>query len=67
MHGEELITQARNNAAKGTMLHMLPPARAPVPTDGPKKRLLTEDEKRVWRLFNPRMTDEELNKKEIEE
>lgn len=67
LHGEELITQARNNAAKGTMSHMQPPAGAPVPTDGPKKRLLTEDEKRVWRLFNPRMTDEELNKKEIEE
>ena len=67
LHGEELIMQARNTAAKGTTNHMAPPEGVPAPITTTKKRLLTDDEKKVWKMFNPRLTDEELNKKEIEE
>ena len=67
LHGEELIMQARNTAAKGTTNHMAPPEGVPAPITATKKRLLTDDEKKVWKMFNPRLTDEELNKKEIEE
>ena len=29
-------------------------------------KVLTADEKKVWKLFNPGMSDEELNKKTID-
>lgn len=67
LHGEELITQARNAAAKGITTHMAPPEGAPAPITTVKKRLLTEEEKQVWKIFNSKLTDEELDKKEIEE
>lgn len=61
LHGEELITKARAASAKGTTSHLQNPSGgAPAPTS---RRPLTEEEKNVWRLFHPGITDEELNKK----
>lgn len=61
LHGEELITKTRAAAAKGTTQHLVNPSGAP-PTPQ-TERPLTDEEKRIWKFFNPNMTDEELNKK----
>lgn len=63
LHGEELITKVRAQQLKGSTSHLQNPAGAPpVKTD---TRPLTEEEKKVWRLFNPKITDEELSKKAV--
>lgn len=63
LHGEELIVKARTQSPKGTTTHLQSPTSAPpAPSE---MRLLTEEEKRVWRIFNPGMSEEELNKKTI--
>ena len=61
LHGEELVTKARAAAARGTTQHLSSPTGAP-PTPQ-TERPLTDEEKKVWRFFNPKMSDEELNKK----
>lgn len=60
LEGEKLITKIRSEQSKGTTSHLQSPS-GPNPAGG-NKRLLNEQEKKVWRQFNPRMTDEELNK-----
>ncbi len=61
LHGEELILKAKSAASKGTTSHLQTPGGSPgVPTN---RRPLNEEERAVWRLFNPNITDEELNKK----
>lgn len=61
LHGEELIIKARKQTTKTTTDHLQNPAgQAPSPTN---TRPLTDEEKAVWRLFNPQITEEELNKK----
>lgn len=63
LHGEELIVKARATAPKGDTTHLQSPSSAPpAPSE---TRLLTEEEKRVWRIFNPGMSEEELNKKTV--
>lgn len=61
VEGENLIMAARNAQSQGSTAHMATPQSgvSSIPSD---RRLLTEDEKKVWKLFNPQMTDEELNK-----
>lgn len=62
LHGEELIVKARSSASKGTAVHMqTPTGTSSAPTSN--KRPLTEEEKAVWRLFNPGISEDELNKK----
>lgn len=61
LHGEELILKAKSAASKGTTSHLQTPGGSlGVPTN---RRPLNEEERAVWRLFNPNITDEELNKK----
>lgn len=64
LHGEELIMRARSVNQRGTTEHLQNPA-GQAPT-GTSKRPLTEDEKKVWRFFNPSMSEEELNKKTVD-
>ena len=61
LHGEELILKARSEASKGTTTHLNNPSGAA--PDSKAKRHLTDEEKRLWKFFNPNMTDEELNNK----
>ena len=61
LHGEELILKARSEASKGTTSHLNNPSGAA--PEGKAKRHLTDEEKRLWKFFNPNMTDEELNNK----
>lgn len=62
LHGEELIVKARSSASKGTTAHMQTPAGTTAPSTS-NKRPLTDEEKAVWRLFNPGISEDELNKK----
>lgn len=61
LHGEELILKARSEASKGSTSHLNNPSGAA--PEGKAKRHLTDEEKRLWKFFNPTMTDEELNNK----
>lgn len=63
LKGEELILKARSAQSKGSTSHLANPSGRSVPDNG--KRPLTEHEKQIWRLFNPNLTEEELNKKMV--
>lgn len=63
LHGEELIVKARTIAPKATTTHLQSPGGAPPQPS--EFRLLTDEEKKIWKIFNPSMTEEELNKKQI--
>jgi vacuolar-type H+-ATPase subunit H len=60
LEGEKLITKIRSEQSKGTTSHLSNPS-GPTGSNG-TKRSLTAEEKKVWKKFNPHMTDEELNK-----
>lgn len=63
VEGENEIMKLRSNNSKGTTTHM-----QNVGSSGSvdnSKRNLTAEEKRMWKFFNPKMTDEELNKKTV--
>ena len=63
LHGEELLAQARAGSGKGTTSHL---ASAPsAPPQPQAERVLTAEERRVWKLFHPDITDEELDKKRV--
>lgn len=64
LKGEELILKARSGQSKGTTTHLngLNGSNG----GGQNKRPLTDKEKQLWKLFNPNMTDEELNKKLVD-
>lgn len=59
LEGENLITKIRSEQSKGTTSHLANPSGS---KGAVTKRPLTAEEKKIWRQFNPRMTDEELNK-----
>lgn len=59
LEGEKLITKIRNEHSKGSTAHLANPSGVVEHTN---KRLLTAQEKKIWKQFNPRMTEEELNK-----
>ena len=60
LEGEKLITRIRSEQSKGTTSHMNLPGSSS--NADSKKRPLTSEEKRVWKFFNPTMSDEELSK-----
>lgn len=61
LKGEELIVKARSEQSKGSTQHLINPSGGPTPQTN--TRPLTDDEKSVYKFFNPGITDEELNKK----
>ena len=64
VEGENLINRIRSEQSKGTTSHMnTPGANTPPPSN---KRPLTAEEKQMWRLFNPSITEDELNKKTVD-
>lgn len=63
LHGEELILKARTQAPKASTSHLQSPGGTPPQSSG--TRPLTEEERRIWKMFNPKITDEELNQKTI--
>lgn len=64
LEGEKLITKIRGEQSNGTTSH-LNGLRGGAGTPS-NKRPLTAEEKQLWRLFNPKITDEELNKKTVD-
>lgn len=60
LEGEKLINKVRSEQSKGSTAHLANPSGSAPGEDG--KRLLNEQEKRIWKQFNPSMTEEELNK-----
>lgn len=64
VEGENLVNRIRSEQSKGTTGHLATPGNSsPAPSN---KRPLTDEEKQMWKLFNPNVTDEELNKKTVE-
>ena len=61
IEGEKLIAKARNEQSKGSTQHMQQ-AQGSTPPGNGVKRPLTTDEKKVYKFFNPSVTDDELNK-----
>lgn len=64
LEGEKLIGKIRGEQSKGSTDHLRSPSGTS--TTPSKQRLLTDEEKRVWKFFNPGMSDEELNKKLVD-
>ena len=63
LEGVNLVNRIRSEQSKGTTSHMATPgANTPPPSN---TRPLNDDEKRMWRLFNPNITEEELSKKTV--
>ena len=63
LEGEKLINKIRSEQSKGSTSHLNSPSGVNGIPDN--TRLLTAEEKQLWKLFRPNMTDEELNKKTI--
>lgn len=64
LRGEELILEARRAQTQPTAGHMnLPEGNPPTPSN---KRHLTDEERKVWKVFNPKMTDKELDEKLVD-
>lgn len=65
LHGEALIRETRSSVAsgqnRGSTRHMNSPQGTPAPM-GSNKRPFTAEEKAVYKMFNPDVTDEQLNK-----
>ena len=65
LHGETLISEIRtagvSEQSRGSTGHLASPAGAPAASDK-SKRPLTEEERRVYRLFNPGVSEEQLSK-----
>lgn len=64
LKGEELINKIRSEQSRGSTNHLASPGGTVDTTVN--KRHLTTEEKQIWKLFNPTVTDEELNKKTID-
>ena len=64
LHGEELVMKARTSQPKASTSHLSTPSGNPAPETS--KRPLTAKEKELWRLFNPKMTTEELDKQMVD-
>lgn len=64
LEGEKLITKIRSEQSKGSTDHLTNPSGNTPPPNN--KRPLNDKEKAIWRQFNPRMTDEELNSMFVE-
>lgn len=63
LEGANLVNRIRSEQSKGSTNHMnTPSVSTPLPSD---TRPLNDEEKRMWKLFNPSISDEELNKKTV--
>lgn len=66
LHGEELIRETRASVAsgqsRGSTGHLTTPQGMPAPGTGANKRPFTQQEREVYKLFNPDVTDDELSK-----
>lgn len=60
LHGEELIAKVKSGQSNGSTNHIKTPGVGHIAETG--KRPLTKDEIKIWKAFNPKMTDEELSK-----
>lgn len=65
LEGRNLIKTLRSEQSKGTTDHLQNPSgsKGGAPNG---KRFLTEEEKRVWKMFNPKMSEDELNQKTVD-
>jgi hypothetical protein len=63
VEGANLINKIKAGKSKGTTDHLQNPSGSS--GESKNTRALTAEEKQVWQLFNPSMTDEELNNKRI--
>ena len=59
LHGEELLHKVKSGQYNGSTNHLKTPGGSVVDSN---KRPLTNEEIKIWKAFNPRMTDEELSK-----
>ena len=64
LEGEKLISKIRGEQSKGSTSHLANPGGTSGIPDN--KRFLTAEEKQLWKLFRPSITEEELNKKMID-
>lgn len=64
LKGEELILKTRSEHSKGSASHLASPTGTPPPKAN--VRHLTEKERVTWKVFNPTMTDEDLDKQTVE-
>ena len=63
LEGEKLIKEMRTGAQNRTTTnHLTSPTGNPVLIDGVEKRPFTQKEKQIYKVFNPSVTDEQLNK-----
>jgi hypothetical protein len=60
LHGEELLIKVKSEQSNGSTGHLKTPGAGSNIETG--KRLLTKEELKVCKAFNPKMTDEELSK-----
>ena len=63
LKGEELLNKVKSKQSKGSTSHMN--NLSGNASTEKSERLLTDEEKRIWKFFNPHLTDEELNKKTV--
>ena len=64
LEGEKLIREARREQNIGSTEHLATPGGS-VPTPSGKRKL-NDQERKLWRFFNPQMTDEDLNKVQVD-
>lgn len=64
LHGEELILKVRSEQSKGSTKHLNSLDGSTPIVEG--KRTLTDEEKAMFKFFNPDMSTEELNKKMVD-
>lgn len=66
LRGEALIREARTSAAsnqsRGSTSHLNNPDGTPSPINNANKRPLTPEERNIYKLFNPDVTEEQLSK-----
>lgn len=63
IEGPNLIKQLRGESSKASTSHLgTPGSNTQTPSN---KRPLTSEEKQMWKLFNPKITEDELNKKRV--
>lgn len=66
LEGEKLIREMQSGIAsgqsRGSTSHLTSPHGTPAPATGSRKRPLTQQERDVYKLFNPDVTDEQLSK-----
>lgn len=64
IEGENLINKIKSEQSKGSTQHLKNPSGTTIPSG---KRLLTSEEKKVWRLFNKGISEDDLNKITVDE